>query len=390
MNIKLNSMIAAIVLLVGLPAAAQQPAHTMPKPQPTAVSAEQVSACVQSQQQAMAVVDEANRRLEIIRQKNDQAFMREAVDEFQTALSAVRARLAGCAQLAAAAPAAMPMGHAMPESPPMKESHAAAPGTPAMPSGAMPGAHAGHAMPAAGTDSPLIKDPRCLAPVDALTAPRASYEGRNYYFCSESDRQRFVADPAKYLGMTPAAARAPSAAPKPSAADPHAGHEMPGMKPAAATPKPAPNTKAPAGTTKPPASDPHAGHDMSTMKPAAKQPDAAKPQPKPAAPAAKPPADAHAGHDVSTTKPAAKPAAGEKPAPSAAKPPAGAHAGHDMSGMQPTAPAPDQAVDPVCGLKVDKATAPKATVGGQTHYFCGEKHQQLFQKDPAKYVPKGR
>lgn len=49
-----------------------------------------------------------------------------------------------------------------------------------------------------------------------------------------------------------------------------------------------------------------------------------------------------------------------------------------------------QAVDPVCGLKVNPATAPRATHQGHTYSFCSEQHRQLFQKNPAKYLPKGR
>jgi P-type Cu+ transporter len=47
-----------------------------------------------------------------------------------------------------------------------------------------------------------------------------------------------------------------------------------------------------------------------------------------------------------------------------------------------------QATDPVCGLKVDPATAPSAKHQGHTYYFCADQHQQLFQKNPAKFLPK--
>ena len=47
-----------------------------------------------------------------------------------------------------------------------------------------------------------------------------------------------------------------------------------------------------------------------------------------------------------------------------------------------------EAVDPVCGLKVDRASAPQATYQGQTYYFCSEQHRQSFTKDSAKYAPK--
>ena len=84
-----------------------------------------------------------------------------------------------------------------------------------------------------------------------------------------------------------------------------------------------------------------------------------------------------------TTKPAsAKPATPPKPA----------AAPMDHSKMD-TTQSPDtasQAVDPVCGLKVDPASAPKVTHEGRVYSFCSERHQQLFQKAPAKYLPKGK
>lgn len=93
--------------------------------------------------------------------------------------------------------------------------------------------------------------------------------------------------------------------------------------------------------------------------------------------------------------PAAKPATGGKPAP-AAKPPTGGKSAppapmdHSKMPMGKPAEASAQAVDPVCGLKVDPATAPRATHQGQTYSFCSEQHRQLFQKNPAKFLPKGR
>ncbi len=38
----------------------------------------------------------------------------------------------------------------------------------------------------------------------------------------------------------------------------------------------------------------------------------------------------------------------------------------------------------------DPVTAPQATHQGQTYSFCSEQHRQLFQKNPAKYLPKGK
>jgi YHS domain-containing protein len=90
--------------------------------------------------------------------------------------------------------------------------------------------------------------------------------------------------------------------------------------------------------------------------------------------------------------PAAKTGGAAKPAAAAASKPAASAAAMDHSKMamgQP-ADATSQAVDPVCGLKVDPASAPHTSHDGRTYSFCSEKHRQLFQKTPAKYLPKGR
>ena len=103
--------LAVVLLATAMPAWA----HQGPGSQGAAASPELLAACVQSQQQAMALVDAGDRRVELARQTNDPAAMRAAVDDFQTTLSAVRTQLAACAQLATAAPSADPhAGHAMP------------------------------------------------------------------------------------------------------------------------------------------------------------------------------------------------------------------------------------------------------------------------------------
>ena len=166
------------------------------------------------------------------------------------------------------------------------------------------------------------------------------------------------------MGTTPAAK--PASGRKPPAAAPMDHSKMPMGSALAA--KPAPGGKPPAA----------APMDHSKM------PMGAAPAAKPA-PGAKPPAAAPMDHSKMSmdTAPAAKPAAGAKP--SAAAPMD--HANMPMGG---SANDKSQPTDPVCGLKVDPATAPTTTVGGQTHYFCSEQHRELFQKNPTKYLPKGR
>lgn len=135
-----------------------------------------------------------------------------------------------------------------------------------------------------------------------------------------------------------------------------------------------------------PAADPHAGHVVPDTAAAAPRPVSA---PKPiAAPAANP----HAGH-VMPAVPATSGARAANGTPSA-KPPAGAagpHAAHTAPSATATAGASQggaQAVDPICGLKVDPADAPSATYQGHTYHFCSDQHRQSFLKQPAKYVPK--
>ena len=118
-----------------------------------------------------------------------------------------------------------------------------------------------------------------------------------------------------------------------------------------------------------------------------KMPIGTTPATKPAT-GAKPPTPAPMDHTKMPmgTAPAAKPAPSKGGKPQASELPV------DHSKMPMGAPpeADSQAIDPVCGLKVNPATAPQATHQGQTHYFCSEQHQQLFQKNPSKYLPKGR
>ena len=97
----------------------------------------------------------------------------------------------------------------------------------AMPSAAFPAVgHSQHAMPEAASSAPKpgarpeatprttpqpaeprlpvleaerVFDPACAATIDVINAPRATYQGRVYYFCSAMDRDLFVKDPAAFI-----------------------------------------------------------------------------------------------------------------------------------------------------------------------------------------------
>lgn len=45
------------------------------------------------------------------------------------------------------------------------------------------------------------------------------------------------------------------------------------------------------------------------------------------------------------------------------------------------------AIDPVCGMRIPKATAAAtSTYKGETYYFCAMLRKQLFDREPKKYL----
>jgi YHS domain-containing protein len=45
-----------------------------------------------------------------------------------------------------------------------------------------------------------------------------------------------------------------------------------------------------------------------------------------------------------------------------------------------------QVQDPVCGMTIDPAGAPKSDFKGKTYYFCSIDDKQAFDKAPATYI----
>lgn len=107
-----------------------------------------------------------------------------------SAASAVGSRTASPA---AASPAAADphVGHVIP----------AAPQAPAATPQALTvaDAHAGHAITTVENPAVRLADLMCQPQVDPDTAPRATYMGKAYYFCTAGDRDLFLKAPAKYL-----------------------------------------------------------------------------------------------------------------------------------------------------------------------------------------------
>jgi len=155
--------------------------------------------------------------------------------------------------------------------------------------------------------------------------------------------------------------------------DPHPGHTTPGTQQPAADAAPAMPTAV---------ADPHAGHTMPSPSASSKSLPGAKPTP--SKPSSGPTADPHAGHAMPKGSSAGKGApptkrTEDKPdRPKTADPHTG-HASGQQSGKQ---------MDPVSGLMVDPATAPKTTYQGQTYYFSSEQTRKEFLDNPAKFARK--
>jgi P-type Cu+ transporter len=54
----------------------------------------------------------------------------------------------------------------------------------------------------------------------------------------------------------------------------------------------------------------------------------------------------------------------------------------------PTAPSPDQAIDPVCGMRVSSDSPLRAVRGGRTYVFCSDHCKARFEADPDAFIDK--
>ncbi len=222
-NQKFLVSFAAIVLLSLRVAAAQHAGHQMPAGSPAGEAAD---ACGEHSRQGLQIIESANRRLEESRQSNNPTKMRAAMDELQGALGQLRTHLSLCVS---AMPAAQKegeqtdhskMGHeAMGEAKPpassrpptMERDHskvpsrepAAAPKTAPKSPGKTDHSQMGHDKPSTQSTTAPAKeatDPVCGMKVNSKTDLRTEYGGKTYYFCSESDRERFLKEPKSFVG----------------------------------------------------------------------------------------------------------------------------------------------------------------------------------------------
>lgn len=192
---------AAAALAVSAPVwAVQQPGRHSGAAEAQPVSQAAVAECAQAQPQVLRTIETANLRLEAARQDNSPPAMRAAIDDLQGALRQVRAQLAACSALQAAASADPHGGHAMPQTE-AEPAVAPAPAAPARDPHAGHGATPPPAKEAEGAKQAQpaqVMDPVTGLMVDPATAPKVTYRGQTYYFSSEQAREEFLQNPAKF------------------------------------------------------------------------------------------------------------------------------------------------------------------------------------------------
>lgn len=141
--------------------------------------------CLANAKESLRIVESANLRLEEARQTNSPQRMRAAIGDLQAALAEVRTQLSLCVS-----PAKLPGASAAPSMEGMD--HSSMPG---MDHSGMEGMdHSGRSTAATGKSV----DPVCGMEVDVASAPKATLEGKTYFFCSQADKAKFLKSPATY------------------------------------------------------------------------------------------------------------------------------------------------------------------------------------------------
>ncbi len=118
--------------------------------------------CLAQAKESLRIVESASLRLEEARQTNSPQRMRAAMDDLQAALAEVRTQLTLCVK-------------------------------PATKTG--PGA--GNSSPQAPAGKAI--DPVCGTEVNPASAPKATWEGKTYFFCSEADKAKFEKNPKSFV-----------------------------------------------------------------------------------------------------------------------------------------------------------------------------------------------
>jgi len=82
-----------------------------------------------------------------------------------------------------------------------EEANAGSPAMESMGTGDMSGMADQKQTQAGKTQAKKVADPVCHMPVDPKLAEKSVYNGKNYYFCSKGDKEKFEQSPEKYLNQ---------------------------------------------------------------------------------------------------------------------------------------------------------------------------------------------
>lgn len=145
MRTAITAMTAALLFSV-LSLQAQESAQVPTAPTPDRSA--RVSDCRADYEQAMTSMGQMLARLDAADRSHDQAAIRSAIRDARQLLAGVKAKVAACT---------------------------------------------------ADTAATVTVDPARRDTVDLKTAPTATYDGKQYVFCSEADKVRFQRDPTRYI-----------------------------------------------------------------------------------------------------------------------------------------------------------------------------------------------
>lgn len=165
--------------------------------------------CLANAREGLRLVEKASRQLEEARQTNSPQQMRAAISALQASLTEIRSQLSLCVAPAGGGAGMGAMDHSgkkgmnPPETEGMDHSRMGeeTPRATKAPAGGMDHSKMGSGKPPDASAAPAKNpvDPVCGMEVGARAHETATYQGKAYFFCSPADREKFLAEPAKYV-----------------------------------------------------------------------------------------------------------------------------------------------------------------------------------------------
>ena len=168
------SVLTSVVFVLGVAALAG--AHEKKTGKATG---DMMSGCGEHHSAAMKASDQVNTHLAEARRAGTLAEMRRHVEMAQSSMAEMEKHMSLCVEMMSKHSGMMGEGKGM------------------MGGGMMSGKSSSPATAA------KVIDPVCAMEVDPATAPKATYDGKTYYFCSEEDKVKFEKNPEQYVQKKP-------------------------------------------------------------------------------------------------------------------------------------------------------------------------------------------